>query len=94
MRRLEISQKDIHQRFQRISTGTPLECCLGPRNEIEGIGGNLVKRGGGGGVGAIFWWECATGTPELLAYTRPCLGKFCIFEQTLLGHVGKALIYL
>ena len=49
MRRLEISQKDIHQRFQRISTGTPLECCLGPRNEIEGIGGNLVKRGGGGG---------------------------------------------
>ena len=55
MRRLEISQKDIHQRFQRISTGTPLECCLGPRNEIEGIGGNLVKRGGGGGGGAIFW---------------------------------------
>ena len=51
MRRLEISQKDIHQRFQRISTGTPLECCLGPRNEIEGIGGNLVKRGGGGGGG-------------------------------------------
>ena len=49
MRRLEISQKDIHQRFQRISTGTPLECCLGPRNEIEGIGGNLVKRGGGEG---------------------------------------------
>lgn len=49
MRRLEISQKDIHHRFQRISTGTPLECCLGPRNEIEGIGGNLVKRGGGGG---------------------------------------------
>ena len=50
MRRLEISQKDIHHRFQRISTGTPLECCLGPRNEIVGIGGNLVNRGGGGDV--------------------------------------------
>lgn len=49
MRRLEISQKDIHHRFQRISTGTPLECCLGPRNEIVGIGGNLVNRGGAGG---------------------------------------------
>ena len=44
---------------------------LKSRREVRGLGG------GGGVTLGIFWWGCAAGTLEPLAYTRATSAEFC-----------------